>query len=219
MAGASARSAADRAPPPISIARRIGTPCARSASSPSASPHSRPSTVARASRAGVALARVSPVSRPRASGRSGVRSPSRNGSSTSPPLSGVDSASSSSRARSTPSRVAVAPSTRAALSVQTSGRNRPVASAKPATSPLASAVGVSRDRGDHPAGADRHGHVAGDRAEAERGGHVVAGARAEHARRPRCARPASAGAGHRRQRDLPAERQPQQVRPVVACGR
>ncbi len=34
-------------------------------------------------------------------------------------------------------------STRAALSVQTSGRNRPVASAKPATSPLASAVGVS----------------------------------------------------------------------------
>ncbi len=38
---------------------------------------------------------------------------------------------------------ATASSTRAAFSVQTSGRNRPVASANPAIAPVASAVGVS----------------------------------------------------------------------------
>ena len=48
------------------------------------------------------------------------------------------SASASSAARSTPSRRAIASVTLVALSVHTSGRNRPVASANPATAPVAS---------------------------------------------------------------------------------
>ena len=75
---------------------------------------------------------------------------------------------------------AAASSTRAAFSVQTSGRKRPVASAKPAMMPVASAVGRAADGENRAGGADGHDHVADPGAETERGGGVVAGAGAEH---------------------------------------
>lgn len=56
---------------------------------------------------------------------------------------GAESASPASSSESTRSIDAVASSTRAALSVQTRGRKRPVASAKPATVPTGSALGAS----------------------------------------------------------------------------
>ena len=61
--------------------------------------------------------------------------------------------------------------------VQTSGRKRPVASAKPATVPVGSAVGSSRDREGGAAGPEAQGEVARAEAEAEGGRHVVARAR------------------------------------------
>src|SRR5262249_54802540 len=79
------------------------------------------------------------------SGRSGVRSPSRYGSSVIPPAPGPAArASAESPSRSVPSNDAVADSTRPALIVHTSGRNRPVASANPATAPDGSLAGTSR---------------------------------------------------------------------------
>jgi hypothetical protein len=61
-----------------------------------------------------------------------------------PPAPGEASrASASKRAWSTPSQRAIVSVTLVALSVHTSGRKRPVASAKPATAPFASAVGES----------------------------------------------------------------------------
>ena len=76
---------------------------------------------------------------PVASGRLGVRSPSKYGTSTMPPAPGRRRAPAASRSsRSTPSRRAIASVTFVALSVQTSGRKRPVASAKPHTRPVGS---------------------------------------------------------------------------------
>ncbi len=101
-----------------------------------------PSTAARARFSGVALVRVRPLSVPVASGRSGVRSPSRYGSRLRPPAPGPAWSASRSRvSRSTPIIAAVALSTRAALSVQESGRWPPVASAKPAMAPVSSRIG------------------------------------------------------------------------------
>ena len=141
--GAMARTGVERDAPPMRRTRRTGTPAATSASTPSARPQSIPSTAARATLAGVIASRVRPTSDPVAPGRLGVLSPLRYGSSVSPPApEAADKASLSRSARSTPSIPAVAVSTRAALSVQTSGRKRPVASAKPATRPLTSAVGL-----------------------------------------------------------------------------
>ena len=86
----------------------------------------------------------SPAIVPVASGRFGVRSPSKYGTSVTPPApGGAASASASSPAWSTPSSRAIASVTFVAFSVHTSGRKRPVASANPATAPVASAVGVS----------------------------------------------------------------------------
>ena len=81
---------------------------------------------------------------------------------TSPPApAGADSASRTARRGRRRAAAAAASSTRAALSVHTSGRKRPVASAKPATMP-----GRRRRRArrltadDHAGGADRDDHVA-----------------------------------------------------------
>src|SRR5690606_31532206 len=142
--GAIRRTASDAAPPPTRITRCAVAPWASIASSPSASAHSIPSTAARARCAGVAVRRVRPCTAPVASGRFGVRSPSRYGTSDNPSApGGADRANRDSSSWSTPSRVAAASSTRAALSVHTSGRNRPVVSAKPATMPDGSAAGDS----------------------------------------------------------------------------
>ncbi len=143
-AGAIRRTASERLPPPTSSTRSMRTPCWRRASSPSARPHSRPSTAARAKHAGVALARRRPCTAPVASGRLGVRSPSRYGTRTRPSApGGAESARRESSSGPTPRTAAMASSTRAAFSVQTSGRNRPVASANPATMPDGSATGDS----------------------------------------------------------------------------
>jgi hypothetical protein len=56
---------------------------------------------------------------------------------------GAESASSENLAASTPSKAALASSTRAVFSVHTSGKKRPVASAKPATVPDGSTAGTS----------------------------------------------------------------------------
>lgn len=72
---------------------------------------------------------VQPVIVPVACGRFGVRSPSRTGTTTAPSLRSAAS-------RSTPSSAA----TRSTASVQASGRCRPVASAKAATTPAGSAA-------------------------------------------------------------------------------
>jgi len=73
-----------------------------------------------------------------------VRSPSRYGTSTSPPApAGAARARALRPAWSTPSIRAAASRTREALSVHASGRKAPVASAKPVTRPLGSAVGVA----------------------------------------------------------------------------
>ena len=69
-----------------------------------------------------------------------------------------------------------------ALSVHTSGRKRPVASANPATAPVGSAVGVSLTAYTVPDVPSEIATSPGRSPSAERGGHVVAGARA---RRPR----------------------------------
>ena len=96
-------------------------------------------------------------------------------------------------ATSVPSSVAVASSTRPALTVQTRGRNRPVASAKPATAPgRRRPGGGDRERGAR--GADGHGQLAGLQAEAR-------------ARRP-CCRPCP-GPARRRRRS----------RPTISAGR
>ena len=95
---------------------------------------------------------------------------------------------------SVPSSGAVASSTRPALIVHTSGRNRPVASAKPATAP----VGVG---GRHRADRERRAR------RADRDGHVARVAGRARARRPCCRRcPADSAA-------------PQAVRPTTSAGR
>ena len=77
-------------------------------------------------------------------GRFGVRSPSKYGTSTTPPRARRrGEGERASPAGSTPSQRATASVTFVAFSVQTSGRKRPVASANPATAPVGSAVGVS----------------------------------------------------------------------------
>ena len=64
-----ARTASDRAAPPISSTRRSGMPWPVRCAIPSARAHSRPSTAARARFAGVALDTRSPCSAPEAFGR------------------------------------------------------------------------------------------------------------------------------------------------------
>ena len=113
-----------------------------SASSPSASPQSIPSTAARARWAGVEVARVSPSQRARSrrAGSASARPPGRGPAPGRPRRAGPRAPGRTAASWSTPSSRAAASSTRAAFSVHTSGRNRPVASAKPATMP----VGVAR---------------------------------------------------------------------------
>ena len=80
MPGASSRTAADLAPPPISSTRPEAGPVPHTAairSAASASEASSASTAARARFSLVAFRVVSPRSTPVAPGRSGVRSPSR----------------------------------------------------------------------------------------------------------------------------------------------
>ena len=92
---------------------------------------------------------------------SGVRSPSKYGTTTTPPApGGAASASASSPAWSTPSQRAIASVTFVAFSVHTSGRKRPVASAKPATAPVGSAVGDVAHRVDGARRAERDRDVA-----------------------------------------------------------
>src|SRR5674476_629491 len=119
------------------------TPTTRTASRPAARPQSMPSMAARARLARVLEAIVRPCTLAVASGRFGVRSPSKYGTSTTPAEPG--SASRASRARpswSTPRSPAMEPRTRAALSVATSGRKSPLASANPATAPVGSIAGL-----------------------------------------------------------------------------
>ena len=84
--------------------------------------------------------------------------------------------------------------TRAALRVQTSGRYRPVASAKPAMAPVGSCTGrslVANTVPDVPIG---HGHLAGAQSGPQGSGHVVPGAGGDRRARPAVrARPAAAG--------------------------
>src|SRR5450755_251636 len=142
-AGAMDRTAGDRAAPPMSTTRPGVIPQAARLSIPSASEHSTASTAARAMFSGVRAAPVMPFSTPVASGRFGDRSPSKYGSRVRPPApGGAASASLDSPAASVPSSRAVRVRTRAALTVATSGRNRPVASANPATAPVMSAAGT-----------------------------------------------------------------------------
>jgi hypothetical protein len=120
-----------------------GTPAAARASSPASWLHTTPSKAARAIWARVVEVR-SPDTTPVASGRLGVRSPSKCGTTTTPPApAGTPPAMVSRMCRSTRSRAAAQSVTRVQLSVQTRGRKRPVASAKPATRPVPSAVGAS----------------------------------------------------------------------------
>ena len=105
---------------------------------------SRPSTAARAILGALRFRVVIPCSAPAAAGRFGDRSPSKYGTSVSPPAPAcADNANRSSSSKSTPSIVAMAASTGAPLSVQTSGSCRPVASAKPATMPSGSCGATS----------------------------------------------------------------------------
>ena len=115
---------------------------------------------------------------PVASGRFGVRSPSKYGHDDDAARAGrrgererVEPA----RGRRRASR-AIASVTFVALSVHTSGRKRPVASAKPATAPVASAVGVSLTAKTVPDVPSEIATSPGASPSAERGGHVVAGA-------------------------------------------
>ena len=87
------------------------------------------------------------------------------------------------RAWSTPSIRAAASSTRDAFSVQASGRKPPVASANPVTRPEPSAVAADAIAETTPGGADGDGDVAGQQAEREGRGGVVAGAGPEDRRR------------------------------------
>ena len=106
-----------------------------------------------------------------------------------------------------------------ALSVQTRGRKRPVASAKPATVPVGIGGRPVADRVRRAAGAQAEREVAGPQAEAERGGHVVAGARADDGTG---LGPLAGGlerAEHRRQRGVPVDPvvdEVEQVDPVAA---
>ncbi|CAB4587730.1 unannotated protein [freshwater metagenome] len=103
-----------------------------------------PSIMARAMSDGFELFRFIPVKVPVAFGRLGVRSPSKYGKSVNPCAPGIDvNANSPTSLCDTPKMRVAASKIRAALSVQTSGKKRPVASAKPATAPLESWVGVS----------------------------------------------------------------------------
>ena len=166
---------------------------------------------------------------------SGVRSPSRYGSIVSPPAPGGAAQRELGELAEVRRRAAPRPrpARRAALRVQTSGRNRPVASANPATAPVGSAAGRRADREDGARRSDRDDHVAGASAEAERRRGVVAGAGPEHrppapSRRrgesPPSRSAAEFGVGqqadrvrraeHQRDGELAAGREPQQVGPV-----
>ncbi len=117
------------------------------------------------------------VEQPVADGRFGVRSPSRKGRRVSPPAPGAAaSARRSSPARSVPSIAAPAVSTRAALSVHTSGRKPPSASAKDCDAARGVRRGAVVTGEGRAAGAERHDDVAGGQAEPEGRPHVVAGA-------------------------------------------
>ena len=93
---------------------------------------------------GFELFRFIPVKVPVAFGRFGVRSPSKYGKSVKPLApAGDNNANSPTSLCVLPKILVAASKIRAALSVQTNGKKRPVASAKPATAPLESCVGVS----------------------------------------------------------------------------
>ena len=177
----STRTAGFCAAPPISRMRRAARPGRARASRPSASPHSIPSTAARARFSRVVEARVMPNRVAVASGRFGVRSPSKYGTAARGRRRRARRRARGGRARRGRRRAAraIASSTRAALSVATSGRKRAAASAKPATVPDGVGGGGVGDREDRAARADRDDDVAGVRAEPERGAGVVAGAGAD----------------------------------------
>ena len=79
---------------------------------------------------------------PVACGRFGVRSPARYGIRSSPSApGGTAAARPSASSRSRPTMAETESTTRVQLSMQTSGRKRPVASAKPSTSPVSSMMG------------------------------------------------------------------------------
>ena len=119
----------------------------------------------------------SPCSVPVASGRFGVRSPSKYGQQHDAAGAGRGTRAPAARARraSRPSRRAIVSVTLVAFSVHTRGRNRPVASANPATAPDGVARRRAGDREDRARRAERDRDVA------------FAAARAR-ARRPCCRR-------------------------------
>ena len=116
--------------------RLTSTPNFSKASTASTNPQSIPSTIAREISAGLELFRFNPLNTPVAFGRFGVRSPSKYGSSDKPFAPGfAESASAPTSSWDFPRIRVAASNIRAAFSVQTNGKNRPVASAKPATAP------------------------------------------------------------------------------------
>ena len=177
------------------------TPAAVNASRPSSSPHTTPSIAARARCSRVVDVRT-PVIAPDAFGRLGVRSPSKYGTTTTPPApAGAASASASSAAWSTPSQ------RRDRL-----GHLRGVERADERKE-AAGCVGESGDRAGRVGGrrvahrvhgsrrSERDRDVARLQPEGERGGHVVAGTRGddrlgpERGGRARAGRSARARAG------------------------
>ena len=120
------------------------TPSAINASTASANPANIPSIIARAISAGLELFKFIPEKTPVASGRLGVLSPSKYGRRVNPLAPAVAESARAPTSSCVFPRIFVAASImRAAFNVQTRGKKRPVASAKPATAPVASWVGVS----------------------------------------------------------------------------
>ena len=136
--------AAERAPPPTRMIRLISMPWSRIRSAQYWREHSKPSTPARAMLALFRFRPVMPCRAPLVRGRLGERSPSKYGTSDSPSApAGADRARSDNVSKSTSSILATAASTGAPFRVHTKGKCRPVASAKPATSPAWSAGALS----------------------------------------------------------------------------
>ena len=174
--------------------RRTGRTRAR-ASRPSSKPQITPSTDAQGegSARSTSAAQARPARRLRP-GRFGVRSPSRWGTSTTPSApGGASSASVDERAVSTPRRRGAASVTFNRVQRATRGRKRPVASANPATGPIAWAVGSSLIVYQSRPCRSQTTTSPGRSPRAERGGHVVAGPRVRAAAPVSAHSPAASG--------------------------
>ena len=180
--GAIRRTASDRAPPPISMTGRTSAPCATSASRPSARPQSSPSTAARAE------VRRGGGRQPQAVQRAGRVGPVRGALALE--VGHEDEAVGARRggerelgqlvvvdAEHPRGRVEHPGGVERARRAAGSGRSRRRSRRRRRSGPPPATVG---DRAHDARGADRHDDVARLGPEPERGGGVVARARAEH---------------------------------------